>query len=180
MGESVRGWLLGTGLALSCFIGAWLGAGKVTTSELGRLQAENQQLRLFNAREVRRQKRPLAKVRWEAVEGAEHLMGVPGSLVAAVWQHENGPPDIETGVLGKTDAISRHLPVKDWPAYETARTLNVWAWEWLLTTPEGKQALKPMMQYVGRPYTAMGEAEGKRWAARVLKFQADIAKERGR
>lgn len=150
---------------------------KFAIKRIETLSAENERLRLFNAREVRRYKNPGAKVRWKAVDKATHIVGTPGSLVGAVWMQENGPPDIETGVLGKTDEFSRNHPIEDWPALETARTLNVWAWDWLLNTHEGRKALKPLLAHVAKPYTAMDEKEQRVWVARVMKFQTEFSKE---
>lgn len=135
------------------------------------LSSENQRLRLFNAREVRRYKRPVAVPR--GCENAQHILGTPAEIIAGVFRQENGPPDIETGVLGKTAYFSRNSPIEDWAALETGRTLNIYAWKWMTTTPEGKKALKHVLEYASGPYIdkeKMGEKEAKTWAKNVLEF----------
>lgn len=151
--------------------------GNAASQRVETLAAENQQLRLFNARETRRYRHPDAKVRWEAVSKASHVFGTPPQIIGAVWMQENGPPDVETGVLGKTDFIAKNFPVSDWPALETARTLNYWTWKWLTETEEGKQALKKALLYTSKPYTNTNPEENKVWTKNVLIYEARIRKE---
>lgn len=132
------------------------------------LSAENERLRLFHAREVRRQKKPPAEPRWAAIAKASHITGADADVIAAIWRHENGPPDIETGVLGRTDYFAKNFPIAEWPALETGRTINVWAWRWFTETPEGKAALKKMLVYASAPYTA--KTNEKEWAKNVYAF----------
>lgn len=151
---------------LSTLFFAWQLVEKVEN-----LSSENQRLRLFNAREVRRYKRPVAVPR--GCENAQHILGTPAEIIAGVFRQENGPPDIETGVLGKTAYFSRNSPIEDWAALETGRTLNIYAWKWMTTTPEGKKALKHVLEYASGPYIdkeKMGEKEAKTWAKNVLEF----------
>jgi hypothetical protein len=149
--------------------GVWLVNEQVKRVEA--LSSENQRLRLFNAREVRRYKRPVAVPR--GCENAQHILGTPANIIGGVFRQENGPPDIETGVLGKTAYFSKNSPIEDWAALETARTLNIYAWKWMTTTPEGKRALKHVLEYASGPYidkAKMGEKEAKTWAKNVLEF----------
>jgi hypothetical protein len=146
--------------------------------KIEQLSAENERLRLFNAREVRRYKRPLASPRMDSIAKAEHILGVSGKAVEGVWKAENGPPDIETGVLGKTDYFSKNFPMTDWPALETGRTMNIYAWKWFTTTPEGKQALKQMLKYTAEPYTAMGKGSQQIWVKVV--YSTAIEQDNGR
>lgn len=134
------------------------------------LAAENERLRLFHAREVRRFKRPDAVPR--GTENAQHILGTPANLIAGVWRQENGPPDIETGVLGRTDYFAKNSPISDWAALETARTLNIYAWKWL-QTPEGKPALKHILAFASGPYIdkgKLGDKAAKDWARNVYDF----------
>ena len=101
---------------------ASLGLSWSMVERVERLGSENQRLRLFNAREVRRYKRPVAVPR--GCENAQHILGTPAEIIGGVFRQENGPPDIETGVLGKTAYFSRNSPIEDWAALETERTLN--------------------------------------------------------
>lgn len=139
-----------------------------------RLAAENERLRLFNAREVRRFKRPDAVVNYDACAEARHIMGTPASLIAAVYRQENGPPDIETGVLGKTDWIAKHYPIEDWAALETARSLNIYAWSYLTKTEEGRHTLKKILKYASKSYT--GDTLPEAWTKNVYRFQQEEAK----
>ncbi len=139
----------------------WLSLDKVVS-----LASENQRLRLFNAREVRRFKKPAAVPRY--AEGAEHILGTPFKVTEAVWKAENGPPDIETGVLGKTDYFSKNSPMDDWPALETARTMNIYAWSWMMNTPEGKKAYKQVLKYAAKSYT--GNTSPETWEKNVYNF----------
>lgn len=145
----------------------WALAQKIAEQE-----AENQRLRLFNAREVRRFKHPGANVDWSAVSKAAHVLGTAPQVIAAVWVHENGPPDIETGVLGKTDYFAKHSPMDEWPALEAARTLNIYAWKWLTETPEGRVALKRVLKRAAKPYT--GDTKADDWARNVYALQAEL------
>lgn len=134
------------------------------------LAAENQNLRLFNARRQRRLVKPPATPRDLSIAKMEHIFGTPYPVIRAVWRQENGPPDIETGSIGKTDYVALNFPVQDWAAAEAARTLNRMAWEWFLTTPEGKEALGHMLLKTAGPYTALGKQEQKDWAKNVKHY----------
>jgi len=144
--------------------------------QVAELAGENERLRLFNAREVRRYKRPNANPRQDALNNASHILGTPAKVIEAVWRQENGPPDIETGVLGKTAYFSKNSPVTDWAALETARTLNIYTWKWLTKTPEGKKALIHVLKFASGPYideAKMGKAQAKVWADTVYKFSQE-------
>lgn len=163
--------ILGVALALYgyFYLCVWTAARK----DLGRIEtlsAENQNLRLFNARRQRRLIKPPATPRDQSISKMEHIFGTPAPVVRGVWRQENGPPDIETGSIGKTDFIAVSFPVQDWAAAECARTLNRMAWEWFLTTPEGKEALGHMLLKASAPYTALGAKEQKDWARNVKAF----------
>ena len=132
------------------------------------LSTENQNLRTFNARRDRRLNRPPASPRWESIEQASHILGTAPSVIAGVWYAENGPPDIETGSLGKTDAFVGY-PIQDWAALEAGRTMNRLSWEWFTQTPEGRRALPFMLKSAAGPYTAMGEYSQRQWVQRILK-----------
>lgn len=145
------------------------GFGYITHKSLEKveaLSAENQRLRLFNAREVRRFKRPDAVPRG-TIE-AQHVLGTPAVVIAAVWRQENGPPDVETGVLGKTDWISKNFPVDQWAALETGRTMNIYAWRWMMETEEGHKAYKKILKFAAKPYT--GNTLPDVWAKNVYEF----------
>lgn len=131
------------------------------------VSAENERLRMFNARRDRRLNRPPASPRMDSIAQAHHVLGTAESIVAGVWYSENGPPDIETGSLGKTDAFVGY-PIEDWAALEAGRTMNRLAWEWLTRTPEGRRALPYLLKHAAGPYTAMGEFSQKQWVARIL------------
>lgn len=141
------------------------GDGRVET-----LAAENENLRMFNSRRQRRLIKPPATPRDQSIAKAEHIFGTPYPVIKAVWRQENGPPDIETGSIGKTDYIAMTFPVSDWAAAECARTLNRMAWEWFLTTPEGRDALGHMLLKSAGPYTAMDKERQKDWARNVKGF----------
>ena len=143
-------------------------------TETKSLEAENVRLRLFNAREVRRYSHPQGKVNERAVALATHLQGIPSSVVGAVYMTENGPPDIETGVLGKTEAIAKHFPFDTWPALEAGRTLNHYAWSWLLNTPEGRVALSKVLAYTAKPYTNESAKDQKQWVKSMLYYEKQI------
>jgi hypothetical protein len=133
---------------------------------LTELSAENERLRLFNAREVRRYKKPAAAPR--SVYTAEHVFGTPAQVIAAIWKQENGPPDLETGVLGKTAFISQNAPIEDWASMEAARTMNVYAWGWMMNTKEGQHAYKQVLKYMAKKYT--GDTLPDVWAKNVYQF----------
>lgn len=141
------------------------------------MAAENERLRLFNAREVRRYKRPDAVVNYQACAEARHLLGTPPSLIAAIYRQENGPPDIETGVLGKTDWVAANYPIEDWAALETARTMNIYAWSWLTKTDEGRVALKKILKHASKSYT--GDTLPEAWVKNVYGFQKEEAQKLG-
>jgi hypothetical protein len=127
---------------------------------------ENERLRMFNVRRERRlhwMKEP-EKINTEAVEVASHVEGTPPSLVAALLYTENGPPDLETGSIDKTDYFAKEFPLSQWSALDGARTLNRMAWEYLLQDPKGRQALKGLLAYAAKPYTNLSPAEQKDWA----------------
>lgn len=146
---------------------------RIQSEKISKLSAENERLRLFNAREVRRYKKPSAKVNYEACAEARHVMGAPASVIAAVTRQENGPPDIETGVLGKTDWIAKNYPIQYWASMETGRMLNIYAWEWLLKTDEGRIAFKKILKRASKSYT--GNTLPDAWAKNVAKFQMEEA-----
>lgn len=130
------------------------------------LSAENERLRLFNAREVRRYKKPQAQPRSHYT--AEHILGTPANVIAAVWRQENGPPDVETGVLGKTAYFARNSPIEDWASMETARTMNIYAWDWMMKTKEGRHAFKQVCKHASVPYT--GNTLPDVWAKNIYQF----------
>ena len=141
---------------------------------------ENERLRMFNVRRERRlhwMTQPQS-INLESVETASHVEGTPPSLVAALLYTENGPPDLETGSIDKTDYFAKDFPLTQWSALDGARTLNRMAWEYLLTTPDGQKALKGLLSYAAKPYTNLSEPEQKDWAARMKiaekKFREDI------
>lgn len=160
------------GFTVAVFVWAFFALG-----EADALRDENERLRLFNARRERRLHKPMAIPRWDSINKASHVLGTDPFIIASVWRQENGPPDIETGSIGKTDFFAQNLPMYDWPAFEAGRTLNRLAWEWLTQTPEGRAALKPMLVYASKPYTALGVGSQKTWAKNVLSFQAKYRKE---
>ena len=167
-----------SGILISLFIGFSIGLGvdsNRSSKERETLTAENERLRLFNAREVRRMSHPPPKVNKQAVELATHLQGIPSSVVAALYYAENGPPDIETGILGKTELIAKNYPLEYWPALEAGRTLNHYAWSWFLNTPEGKQNLQKMLFYAGKPYTAGNPKNVTTWANTIIAREKEIS-----
>lgn len=151
---------------VSMLFGSWLNSQGAEYEIIRDLAAENQRLRLFNAREVRRYQKPAAVPR--GTQNAEQILGTPAKLIAAVWRQENGPPDIETGVLGKTAYFSKNSPIEDWPALETARTLNIYAWDWMQNTPEGRKAMEKVIRYAAKSYT--GNVMPDAWHKNVLKI----------
>lgn len=165
---------------ISLLVGASIGyqSNRAILNKLEEVSGENERLRLFNARQKRRLDMPLymsdkkfAEPDKEAVAIASHILGCPESVIAAVWKQENGPPDIETGSLGKTDFFVKNFPLKDWPALEAGRTMNLWCWDWFLTTDGGRQAMKVMLAHIAKPYTGLDLKEQKDWAKRVAVFQ---------
>lgn len=142
--------------------------GDMATVE--QLSAENANLRMFNARRQRRLVKPPATPREQSIAMAEHIFGTPYPVIAAIWRQENGPPDIETGSIGKTDYIALTFPVRDWAAAECARTMNRMAWEWFLTTADGREALGKMLTKSAGPYTALDMKAQKDWAKNVKAF----------
>lgn len=159
-------------LFLGALVGVFVAAfGYTQACRLEELASENERLRLFNAREARRYQKPGANVNYSACAEARHLLGTPPHLVAAVFRQENGPPDIETGVLGKTDWVSKHYPVKDWAALETGRTLNIYAWDYIMHHPD---VLKKVLKHASKPYT--GNTLPEAWVKNIMTFQAEEAK----
>jgi hypothetical protein len=144
--------------------------------QVEKLSAENERLRIFNARRQRRLVKPPATPRLESIEKASHILGTPPQVIEAVWMQENGPPDIETGSIGKTDYFAENFPMADWAALEAARTMNRMAFEWFLKTPEGKRAYPKFLTYASAPYTALGPQEQKNWAKYVEKFSLGESK----
>lgn len=138
---------------------------RMQSAEVVKLAEENQRLRLFNSRQIRRYKKPDATVNQKACAEAEHIEGVPGVLVGAVWRQENGPPDIETGVLGKTDWVVKNYPLEYWPAIETARTLNIYVWSYMARHPK---VMQDFIKQMSKPYT--GNTKPEAWAKNVFKF----------
>jgi len=134
------------------------------------LSAENERLRLFNARRERRIIKPPASPRDQSIGKASHILGTPAEVIRAIWQQENGPPDIETGSIGKTDHFAKHFEMDDWAALEAARTINRLSFNWFLHTPEGRIAYKRMLNYAAPTYAAMGPAQNAQWAKSVYGF----------
>jgi hypothetical protein len=161
------------GFSVGVFIWAFCALGQADG-----LREENERLRLFNARRERRIHKPPPVINWESCTKAGFTLGADPYVIAAIWRQENGPPDIETGSLGKTDFFAKNLPVKDWPAFEAGRTINRMAWEWFAKTPEGKEALKRMLKYSGEEYAALVVARGKVWGKNVYTYQEKFRKEK--
>ena len=154
------------GFSIAVFVWAFYAMG-----EADGLREENERLRLFNARRERRIHKPGPTINWDSCNRAAFTLGADPYVIAAIWRQESGPPDIETGSLGKTELFAKHLPMKDWPAFEAGRTINRLTWEWFQKTPEGKEALKRMLKYSGVIYTALGESKGHEWGRNVYTFQ---------
>ncbi len=123
-------------------------------------------LRIFNARRDKRLHRPPASPRLMSADKAAHILGTPAPVVLGVWFAENGPPDIETGSIGKTDWIALGFPMEDWAALEAARSMNRFCWQWFQTA-DGKRALPLMLKYAAGPYTALGEEDQRQWVKTV-------------
>ena len=118
----------------------------------------------------------------EAVATASHIEGLPPSLVAALLYTENGPEDLETGSIDKTDYFAKDFPIEKWSALDGARTLNRMAWEWFFTTDDGRDAARSFFLYAAKPYTNLSLPEQRDWAYRIQrsekKFRKDIAQGR--
>lgn len=138
--------------------------------EVSKLSAENERLRLFNARRERRLIKPPATPREASISQASHILGTPPQVIRAIWQQENGPPDIESGSIGKTDHFAKYFPMQDWAALEAARTINRLSFIWFTTTPEGKQAYRKMLNFAAPTYAAVSPWENARWAKSVELF----------
>lgn len=136
--------------------------------------------RSFNVRRERRLKWMQApkKVNLEAVATATHLLGIRPSVAAALLYCENGPEFLESGAIDKTDFFALHVPIEKRSAVEGARTLSRMAWEWFITTPEGRRALDKMLIFAGTPYTHLGRPEQMAWAVNmsvaIERFESEI------
>ncbi len=162
--------LLGLLLGYGFFYAVTSATVKFYSDKTEQLSAENERLRLFDARRQRRLVKPPATPRDLSIAKAEHIFGTPYAVIRAVWRQENGPPDIETGSIGKTDYIAQTFPIQEWAAMECSRTLNRMAWEWFLNTPEGREALGRMLFKSAGPYTALSLQAQKDWAHNVKGF----------
>ena len=164
---------LSLAVLLGILIGVWIfrePAGYYA-DKIAKLAAENQRLRAFRAREARRYDKPEATVNKEAVAQAGHILGTPPSVLAAIWTYENGPPDIETGVLGRTDYFAKHLPLDYWPAFEAGRTINIYVYKYL-QSPEGDKAWKEILNRAAKSYT--GNTRPKTWADGVYRIEKNL------
>jgi hypothetical protein len=119
------------------------------------------------------------RIDMDAVATASHVEGTPPSLVAALIYTENGPQDLETGSIDKTDWFAKDFPIEKWSALDGARTLNRMAWEYLLETTDGQRALHGLLLYAAKPYTNLSDQEQKDWAMRMRvaekRFRKNIA-----
>jgi hypothetical protein len=160
-------------LLIGILIGVWIFREPTAyyAAKIADQAAEIQRLRTFRAREARRYEHPSAKVNKEAVAQAGHLLGTPPHVIAAIWTYENGPPDIETGVLGRTDYFAKHLPMDYWPAFEAGRTINIYTWKYL-QSPEGDKAWRAILERAAKAYT--GNTRPKTWADSVYKIEKEL------
>jgi hypothetical protein len=146
-----------------------------------RLITENERLRSFNARRTRRFKWMLKpeKINAESVTISHHLLGIPPSVIAALLYCENGPQDIESGSIDKTDYFAMHFPISQWSALDGSRTLNRMLWEWVLA--QDKETQDRFWRYASKPYTALSKPEQKHWADNMRvaekRFRAEISAE---
>ncbi len=142
---------------------------------------ENERLRSFNTRMMRRLKwiNMPEKIDPEAVALAEHIEGTPASMVAALIFCENGPEDIETGSIDKTDYWAKNLPIKYWSKLDGARTLNRMLWNWIQAHPD---QFKLFLFDAARPYTNMSKPLQMTWASNMFasneRFKKDISTDR--
>lgn len=147
---------------------------KMARDQLVQLSAENERLRLFNTRRERRLKW-MAKpkgLNTEAVAKAWHILGIPPSAVAALIYTENGPQDLETGSIDKTDFFAANLPIECWSTLDGSRTLNRMLWEWMLESQEGRKALPHFLVSAAGPYTAgRSDHEKRLWANHWLQWE---------
>lgn len=146
-------------------------------AENKRLLAENERLRSFNARRTRRLKfmhKP-ERIDIEAVTVCSHVLGIPPSVISALIYNENGPQDLETGSIDKTDFFALHFPIQQWSALDGSRTLNRMLWEWVLS--RDKTVQDSFWRYASKPYTALSIPEQKRWADNMRVAEARFRNE---
>lgn len=157
-------------LALICHVSIVYASKRCGLEEIQRLSAENERLRAFNARRERRLKwmREPEKINLQAVQTASHVLGTPPSVVAALLYSENGPQDLETGSIDKTDIFAKVFPIQYWSTLDGVRTLNRLAWTWFLETESGREALPRMLKYAAKPYTALSDAEQRVWMKNMV------------
>lgn len=168
-------------LALSCHWSITESTHLSMGEENKRLIAENERLRSFNTRRSRRLKWMLKpeKINLEAVTVSNHLLGIPPSVIGALIYCENGPQDLETGSIDKTDYFAMHFPIQQWSVLDGSRTLNRMLWEWLLA--QDKETQNRFWRSASKPYTALSVKEQKTWANNMevaeKRFRAEISAE---
>jgi hypothetical protein len=146
-----------------------------------RLLVENEKLRSFNVRRERRLKWMMKpkSIDADSVSQATHILGTPPSIIAALLYCENGPENLETGSIDKTDYFALNFPIARWSTLDGTRTLNRMLWEWFLAQDEPTQ--KSFYMSAAKPYTALSKAEQKSWAANMraaeLRFRKQITQE---
>ncbi len=146
--------------------------------EIKRLTEENVNWRMWNTRRVRRQKwmQKPESIDMEAVSLANHILGVPPSLIAALIYTENGPKFLETGSIDKTDWFAKSFALKDLSTLDGTRTLNRLVWDWLLNAPPDVQ--QSFFMSAAKPYTALSLKEQQTWARNMRitekRFRAEI------
>lgn len=122
----------------------------------------------FNARRERRlrlEKDEVGpKINLDAVALAFHLEGTSPDVIAALLHCEDGPMNVESGSIDKTDVFAKDIQIDRRSAVEGARTLNRMAWDWLTKTPEGQKVLPSLLTYCSTPYTSLGSLEQRDWA----------------
>lgn len=168
---------------IACLIGATLAMYVTMTKATGlalQTTAECEKERAFNVRRDRRLNyiQVPKQINMEAVSLAIEILGTRPSVTAALLYCENGPEFLESGSIDKTPFFSKYVPIKNRSALEGARCLNRMAWEWFVTTPEGKRAFDDFLFYAAKPYTHLGGPEQNAWAINMAtaieRFEGEI------
>jgi len=156
-----------------CHFSITWSAKQASYEEIKRLVAENERLRSFNARRQRRLKwmNQPESIDLESVSLAYHVTGVKPSWIAALLYCENGPEDLKTGSIDKTDVFAKYFKVKDWSALDGTRTLTRSAFEWFSSTEEGREAAKQFLLYAAAPYTNLSAKEQQAWMRNMVKAE---------
>ncbi len=104
----------------------------------------------------------------KAVQDAHEILGIRPSLIAALVYCENGPENLETGSIDKTEYYATHFPIEEWSYLDGSRTLSRMAWEWFFTTKEGQKACKQFLTFAATPYTHTSPEDQAWWVKNMI------------